>query len=90
VGIAHVCGKIGRARVAAAAAVAIIAAVAPLLDGGPARWTQDAHLPARLLDRALADVPLRADVNPGSPEMTALFRYGHALGLRPDVTLVSR
>jgi hypothetical protein len=60
--------------------------VAPLLDGGPARWTRDAHLPARLLDRALADVPLRADVNPGSPEMTALFRYGHALGVRPDVT----
>jgi hypothetical protein len=87
VGIAQVAGKIGRARVAAAATVAIIAAVAPLLDGGAARWTRDARLPARLLDRALAEVPLRGEVSPGSPEMTALFHYGRALGLRPDVTV---
>jgi hypothetical protein len=61
--------------------------VSPALDGAGARWSRDARLPAHLLGRALAEVPLRAKVDPGSPEMSGLFRYAVTLGLRPDIQL---
>jgi hypothetical protein len=87
VGIAHLANKLGRARVAAATALAIMAVVSPALDGAGARWSRDARLPAHLLGRALAEVPLRAKVDPGTPAMAGLFHYAVALGLRPDIQL---
>ena len=87
VGIAHLANKLGRARLAAATALAVMAVVSPALDGGGARWSRDGRLPAHLLGRALVDVPLRAKVDPGSPEMTGLFHYATSLGLRPDIEI---
>jgi len=90
VGIAHLAAKLGRARLAAATALAIMALVAPALDGGAARWSRDARLPAHLLARALDEVPLRAKVDPGSPQMSGLFHYAASLGLRPDISVARR
>jgi hypothetical protein len=87
VGIAHLAHKLGRARLAAATALAVMAVVSPALDGASALWSRDARLPAHLLGRALAEVPLRAQVDPGSPEMAGLFHYAASLGLRPDIQL---
>jgi hypothetical protein len=89
-GIAHVAAKLGRARLAAATAIAVMALVSPALDGGAHRWSRDTRLPARLLARALDDVPLRAAVDPGTPEMDGLFHYAASLGLRPDLTIARR
>jgi len=86
-GIAQLAGALGRGRVPAAAALSAMAALAPALDGGKARWSPDVRLPARLLERALDDLPPRASVDPGSYEMRSLFRYGAAVGLRPDITI---
>jgi hypothetical protein len=90
VGIVHLARKLGRARLAAATAIAVMAVVSPALDGGSFRWTRDGRLPARLLARALVDVPLRARVDPGTPEMSGLFHYAASLGLRPDITVARR
>ena len=90
VGIVHLARKLGRARLAAATAIAVMAAVSPALDGGSFRWTRDGRLPARLLARALVEVPLRAKVDPGTPEMSGLFHYAASLGLRPDITVTQR
>jgi hypothetical protein len=90
VGIAHLAAKLGRARLAAATAIAVMALVSPALDGGAWRWRRDVRLPARLLTRALDAVPLRAAVDPGTPEMAGLFHYAAALGLRPDLTVERR
>jgi hypothetical protein len=84
-GIAHLANKLGRGRLAGATALAVMAVVSPALDGSSARWSRDARLPAHLLGRALAEVPLRAKVDPGSPEMTGLFHYAASIGLRPDI-----
>ena len=85
IGLAHVADRMGRAGVATAAALAVIAAVSPALDGGAARWSRRTRLPGALLTRALGEVPLRAAaVEPGSAQVDALFRYGRAIGLRPD------
>jgi hypothetical protein len=83
-GLAHLAGKLGRARWHAAVALAVIVAVAPALDGGAARWAPARPLAGRLLDRALDRVPVGATVDPGSPELRALFGYAQAIGLRPD------
>jgi hypothetical protein len=85
IGLGHVAERMGRAGVATAAALAVIAAVSPALDGGAARWSRRTPLPGALLTRALGEVPLRAAaVAPGSAQVDALFRYGRAIGLRPD------
>jgi hypothetical protein len=86
-GIAHLAHKLGHARLAAATALAVMAVVSPALDGAGGRWSRDARLPAHLLGHALAEVPLRAQVDPGSPEMAGLFHYAASLGLRPDIQL---
>jgi hypothetical protein len=90
VGIVHLARKLGPARLAAATAIAVMAVVSPALDGGSFRWTRDGRRPARLLARALHDVPLRAQVDPGTPEMSGLFRYAASVGLRPDITVDRR
>jgi hypothetical protein len=90
VGIVHLADKLGRARLAAATALAVMAAIAPALDGGAARWSRDVRLPTHLMVRALSEVPLRATVDPGTPEMAGLFHYAGALGLRPDITVQQR
>jgi hypothetical protein len=87
VGIVHLARKLGRARLATATALAVMALVSPALDGGSFRWTRDGRLPARLIGRALGDVPLRARVDPGTPEMSGLFHYAVSLGLRPDIVV---
>lgn len=86
-GIAQIAARVGRARVAAAAALAVLAALPPALDGGTRRWTHDGRGAGRLLGHALADLPLRAAVDPGTPQMDGLLRYGAAMGLRPDLAL---
>jgi hypothetical protein len=90
VGVAHLAEKLGRARLAAATAIVVIAAVAPALDGGTERWSRDGRLPAHLLGRALGEAPLRAQVDPGTPEMSGLFHFAASLGLRPDITVSRR
>jgi hypothetical protein len=90
VGLDHLARKLGRARLAAATAIAIMAVVSPALDGGALRFARDARLPGHLLGRALDEVPLRAQVDPGSAEMSGLFHYAASLGLRPDITVRRR
>jgi hypothetical protein len=89
-GIAQMAGKLGPARVATAAVIAVIAAAWPALDGGGWRWRRDVRLPERLLEQAQAPLAPRAGVDPGSPRMGALFDYGAALGLRPDLQIRDR
>jgi hypothetical protein len=86
VGLAHVSLRMGRARLAAALALAVILLFSPAMDGSRARWTSR-PLPMRLLDRALDRVELRSAVDPGTPEMAGLFRLAHAIGLRPDLEI---
>jgi hypothetical protein len=89
-GGAELAARLGRARVVAAIVMAGLAVVSPVLDGGTGRWRRDAHGPERLLEHALLRAPLRASVDPGTAEMDGLFRYGAALGLRPDLEIVRR
>jgi hypothetical protein len=89
VGLAHLAGKLGRARVAAVAALAVMALVVTALDGGASRWHRqaDVRLASRLLESALDAVPPRGTVHPGSPQMEGLFHHARLIGLRPDVDL---
>jgi hypothetical protein len=89
-GAAEVAARLGRARIVTAIVLAALAVVSPVLDGGASRWRRDAHGPERLLEHALLRSPLRASVDPGTAEMDGLFRYGAALGLRPDLEIASR
>ncbi len=83
--IAHLAGRLGRGRAAAAAALGTMALISTALDGGASRWRRETRLPAALIDRTLARAPLRGLVDPGTPEMAALLRYAAAMGLRPDL-----
>jgi hypothetical protein len=89
-GAAELAARLGRARTVTAIVLAALAVVSPVLDGGAGRWRRDAHGPERLLEHALLRAPLRASVDPGTAEMDGLFRYGAALGLRPDLEIVHR
>jgi len=89
VGAAEVAARLGRARIFTAIVLAALAVVSPALDGGAARWQRDARGPERLLEHALLRAPLRASVDPGTVEMDGLFRYGAALGLRPDLEIAA-
>jgi len=88
-GLVHVAGRLGRARMAAVLALAVMVVLSPALDGGVGRWGRSALLPMRLLDHALGRVGPRSVVDPGTDEMEGLFRLAHAMGLRPDL-VVSR
>ena len=77
--------RMGKAKSATAFALAVICVVSPAMDGGSARWLPRASLPMRLLDQGLAKVSPRANVDPGSVEMSGLFRLARTMGLRPDV-----
>jgi hypothetical protein len=90
VGAAEVAARLGRARIVTAIVLAALAVVSPVLDGGASRWRRDVHGPERLLEHALLRSPLRASVDPGTAEMDGLFRYGAALGLRPDLEIAGR
>jgi hypothetical protein len=99
VGLLHVSGRLGRARVPATLALAAILMFSPALDGGSSRWLRRTNLPMHLLDRALARVEARAMVCPGTAEMDGLFRPCACAGassrsrdrpLRRQVTLTSR
>jgi hypothetical protein len=59
------------------------------MDGGAARWV-GRPLPMRLLDHALNRAEVRSVVDPGTSEMTGLFHYARAIGLRPDLEIASK
>jgi hypothetical protein len=86
-GMAELAGRLGRARFMTASVLAALTVVSPALDGGPSRWQRDTHGNERLLEHALLRAPLRASVDPGSPEMEGLLRYGVGLGMRPDLEI---
>lgn len=86
-GMSELAGRLGRARFMSAAVLAALAVVSPVLDGGPSRWQRDTHGNERLLEHAFLRAPLRASVDPGTPEMEGLLRYGVGLGMRPDLEI---
>jgi hypothetical protein len=86
-GMAELAGRLGRARFMTAVVLAALTVVSPALDGGLGRWQRDTHSNERLLEHALLRAPLRAEVNPGTPEMEGLLRYGAGLGMRPDLEI---
>jgi hypothetical protein len=89
VGILQVSSRLGRARTAAALALAVIFVLSPAMDGGRARWVSRS-MPMHLLDRALERVQVRSVVEPGTDEMAGLFRLARAIGLRPDLEIAGR
>jgi hypothetical protein len=90
VGIAHLVGRLGPARGAAALVVAVVALCGPALDGGARRWTRRPRVPERLLAAAHTSIAPRQLVTPGSEPMTRLLEYGRTLGLRPDLSLTAK
>jgi hypothetical protein len=87
-GLVHLSRRLGRARLAAAATLAVMLVLTPAVDGGRARWLRHPVLPMRLLDHALARAELRSVVDPGTPTMDGLFRLAGAVGLRPDLVFI--
>jgi hypothetical protein len=87
VGLIHVAGRLGRARLAAALALAIMLVLTPAMDSVGARRARRGARPMHLLDHALARVELRAVVDPGTGEMAGLFQLARGLGLRPDIVV---
>jgi hypothetical protein len=77
-GMMHLSSKLGRAAPACAAALALMAAVSPALDGGmSARWLgRDG--------RAAAAAP-RLAAPGGRDDVAAVLEYATRIGLRPDV-----
>lgn len=86
-GILHFSAKLGRARLPAALALSLMCLVAPVMSGGLARFGPDGRLPLHLLSRAEWRLPPRSAVDPGSDELRLVFRYGAALGVRPDLVI---
>jgi len=86
-GLLHVAGKLGRARMAAALALAVILVFSPAMDGGQGRWLPRSDPAMHLLDIALARTEIRSVVFPGTVEMDGLFRLAHSLALRPDLAI---
>jgi hypothetical protein len=88
-GLLHVAGRLGRARMAATVALAVMLVATPALDGGRSRWLRRAAPPMHLLDHALGRAELRSVVDPGTGQMYGLFRLARAMGLRPDLVLAA-
>ena len=86
-GMIRLAATLGPARGAGALGLAVLAALWPLLDGGPVRFGRAPGFPEALLERAHRGLDPGVVVDPGSREMTHLFRYGQALGLRPDLEI---
>jgi hypothetical protein len=86
-GVIRLAATLGPARGAGALCLAVVAASWPLLDGGSARFHRGPGLPEALLERAQEELEPGARVEPGSLPMSQLFRYGRALGLRPDLEI---
>ncbi len=87
-GLVRLAATLGAAAGAGALALAIIATVWPVADGGLVRFSRTGRVPEALLERAYGALAPGAIVDPGSAVMGDLFRYGRALGLRPDLTVV--
>jgi hypothetical protein len=85
VGLVHVAGRLGRARMAGVLALAVIMVSSPAMDSRPDMDSARNGLPMHLLDRALDRAEIRATVDPGSVPVSGLFRLARALGLRPDL-----
>jgi hypothetical protein len=88
-GVIRLAGTLGAARGAGALCLAVVAASWPLLDGGNFRFRRGPGLPEALLERAHEGLEPGVVVEPGSAEMSNLFRYGRALGLRPDLEIAA-
>jgi len=86
-GLVQVSGRLGRARMAAALALAVMLIISPAMDGGRSRWLRGSGAPMRLLDRALDRAQIRSVVFPGTIEMEGIFGLARAMGLRPDLDL---
>lgn len=89
-GMAELAGRLGRARFMTAVVLTALAVVSPALDGGTSRWQRDTRGNERLLEHAFLRAPLRASVDPGTPEMEGLLLYGLGLGMRPDLEIKAR
>jgi hypothetical protein len=87
VGLLRVAAQLGRARMAATLALAIILTISPAMDGGRGRWLRRSGLPMRLLDHALGRAQICGVVTPGTREMDGIFHLAGALGLRPDLEI---
>jgi hypothetical protein len=86
-GVIRLAVTLGRARGAGALCLAVVAALWPLMDGGSARFRRAPGFPEALLQRAHERLDPGVVVDPGSPQMAHLFRYGQVLGLRPDLEI---
>ncbi len=84
-GLLHVSSRLGRARVAAAFALAAMVVLSPALDSGSSR--RRTASPMRLLDHALLRAEVGSLVCPGTVEMDGLFHLARAQGLRPDLEI---
>jgi phosphoglycerate dehydrogenase-like enzyme len=84
-GLLHVSGRLGRARVAATFALAVMIVLSPAMDSGRSR--RRAAVPMHLLDRALLRAEVGSLVCPGTPEMDGLFRLASVQRLRPDLEI---
>lgn len=87
VGVVEAARRLGAMRLAAAAALAVMAAAVPTLADPRLDRAREVRATQALLVRGLERLPPRARVDPGSPELRALFRHAAALGLRPDLTV---
>jgi len=85
VGILHVSGRLGRARLAATFALAAMIVLSPAMDSR--RGLRRTLSPMRLLDRALLRAEVGSLVCPGTAEMDGLFFLARAQGLRPDLEI---
>jgi hypothetical protein len=85
VGILHVSGRLGRARLAATFALAAMIVLSPAMDSR--RSLRRTLSPMRLLDRALLRAEVGSLVCPGTVEMDGLFSLARAQGLRPDLEI---
>jgi len=85
VGILHVSGRLGRARLAGTFALAAMIVLSPALDSR--RSSRRMISPMRLLDRALLRAEVGSLVCPGTVEMDGLFYLARAQGLRPDLEI---
>ena len=84
-GLLHVSSRLGRARVAAAFALAAMVVLSPALDSGSSR--RRTASPMRLLNHALLRAEVGSLVCPGTVEMDGLFHLARAQGLRPDLEI---
>ncbi|MBN2576161.1 MAG: hypothetical protein JXP73_16495 [Deltaproteobacteria bacterium] len=86
-GLLHVASRLGRARLAATAALSVMLVLTPAMDGRRGSLGRRPALAVHLLARALDRAELGSVVDPGTPEMDGLFRLARAMAWRPDLVI---